>query len=57
MPSTGRLGGGYLGENDLDAASNVGISVGSPIDQRSGAFMESKDHLDIAALATPRFMW
>ena len=57
MPSTGRLGGGYLGENDVDAASNVGISVKSPFDQRSGAFMEIKDHLDIAALATPRFMW
>ena len=58
MPS-GRLDGEYLGENGLDMASNVGngMSVKSPFDPRSGAFMESEDHLDIAAVATPRFMW
>ena len=57
MSSTGRLAGGYLNENDLDMASNVGRSVKSPFDPRSDAFMESEDDLDIAAVATPRFMW
>ena len=49
MPSTERLGGGYLGENDLDMPSNaVGISTFHP---RSDAVM------DIATVARPRFMW
>ena len=57
MPSTERLGRGYLGENDLDMASNVGMSVNPPFDPKSDAFMDSEDQLDIAAVATPRFMW
>ena len=39
-------------------ASNVKVSVRSPFDPRSDALMmESEDHLDLATVAKPRFMW
>ena len=62
MHSARSLGRGDLGGNDLNStpfmASNMGMSARSPFDPKSDAFiMESEDHLDIATVARPRFMW
>ena len=61
MHSAGRQG---KGANDLNSfpfmASNVGMPASArlPFESRSDAFiMESEDHLDIAAVTKPRFMW
>ena len=62
MQSSERLGKGDLRENNLTGtpfmAGNMGMCARSPFDPRSDVFiMESEDHLDIATVAKPRFMW